>query len=74
MNEKISLISLHSRCELEPNPGPYFAAISKYYYDKKEGKCKEFIWEDAEGLYRYTLDEYEDIWMSMKTVDVIGRI
>ncbi len=41
---------LGERCLLAPDPGPCFAAIPKYYYNKEERKCKEFIWGGCGGL------------------------
>lgn len=32
------------RCDLGPDPGICNAAILRYYYDKEENRCKEFIW------------------------------
>lgn len=47
-----------SSCDLEPEAGPCFAAIPKYYFDKAEGKCKEFIWGGCYGVVPFnTLEE-----------------
>lgn len=40
----------NSSCNLEPETGPCLAAFPKYYYDKEEGKCKEFIWGGCQGV------------------------
>lgn len=37
-------------CDLEPEKGNCRAMIAKYYYDKEEGKCKEFIWGGCDGV------------------------
>ncbi len=37
------------RCNIKPNPGPCKAAITKYYFDKKEQKCKPFTWGGCMG-------------------------
>ncbi len=48
-------------CDLEPNPGPCFAAISKYYFDKDDGKCKEFIWGGCNGIVPFdSLEECKE--------------
>jgi hypothetical protein len=36
-------------CELEPDPGPCYAAIPKYYFNQDSGKCEEFIWGGCNG-------------------------
>ena len=36
-------------CDLEPDKGNCRAMITKYYYDKEEGKCKEFFWGGCDG-------------------------
>jgi hypothetical protein len=37
-------------CQLEPDPGDCLAAIPRYYFDKEEQKCKEFIWGGCNGV------------------------
>lgn len=37
------------RCNLEPDAGPCRAYMPKYYYDKNEKKCKQFIWGGCGG-------------------------
>jgi hypothetical protein len=45
-------------CDLIPDPGYCRAAIPRYYFDKKEGKCKEFIWGGCDGVVPFkTLEE-----------------
>lgn len=38
------------RCDLDPDPGYCKAYFPKYYYDKDEKKCKEFIWGGCGGV------------------------
>jgi Kunitz/Bovine pancreatic trypsin inhibitor domain len=46
------------KCSLEPETGVCRAAIPKYYFDKKEGKCKQFIWGGCDGVVPFdTLEE-----------------
>ncbi len=42
-------VLIYSPCDLEPAPGPCFAAFRRYYYDREEQKCKEFIWGGCNG-------------------------
>jgi len=37
------------RCNIKPDPGPCKAAITKYYFDKKEQICKPFTWGGCMG-------------------------
>lgn len=47
-----------SRCLLEPDPGFCYAYMPRYYYDKQEKKCKEFIYGGCEGVVPFeTLEE-----------------
>lgn len=39
-----------NNCTLEPNAGNCYAHIPKYYFDKEDGKCKEFIWGGCGGV------------------------
>ena len=49
-----------SKCDMVPDPGTCKAMIPKYYFDKKEGKCKEFSWGGCLGVVPFqTLDECE---------------
>lgn len=41
---------LPTRCYLKPEIGPCEAAIPRYYYDQKDGECKEFIWGGCQGV------------------------
>lgn len=46
------------RCQLEPDPGNCKAYVQKYYFDKDENKCKEFIWGGCDGVVPFdTMDE-----------------
>lgn len=48
------------RCDLVPDPGMCKAYMPRYYYDKKEGKCKEFIWGGCNGVVPFmTLEACE---------------
>jgi hypothetical protein len=45
-------------CGLAPDAGPCKAYIPRYFYDKAEGKCKEFIWGGCGGVVPFnTLEE-----------------
>lgn len=47
-----------SRCDLVPEIGNCFAHFTKYYYDKTEQKCKEFVWGGCGGVVPFhTLEE-----------------
>lgn len=47
-----------NKCNLEPETGPCKALITKYYYDKKDKKCKEFSWGGCGGVVPFeTLEE-----------------
>lgn len=37
-------------CNLKPDPGNCEAAMTRYYFDKEEGKCKEFLWGGCDGV------------------------
>ena len=48
-------------CDLEPDKGNCRAMITKYYYDKEERKCKEFIWGGCDGAVPFeTLEECKE--------------
>lgn len=48
-------------CDLVPDSGPCYAAFPKYYFDKEEGKCKEFTWGGCGGVVPFdTLEECEE--------------
>ena len=49
-----------SKCDLDPEIGPCYAAIPKFYFDKNEGKCKEFTWGGCDGVVPFdTMEECE---------------
>ncbi|NKI31718.1 proteinase inhibitor I4 serpin [Muricauda sp. DJ-13] len=51
-------VLIYSPCELEPEPGPCFAAIRRFYFDEVDQECKEFIWGGCGGTVPFeTLDE-----------------
>jgi hypothetical protein len=46
---------------LEPEKGNCRAMITKYYFDKEEGKCTEFIWGGCNGSVPFeTLEECKE--------------
>lgn len=48
------------RCSLEPESGPCKAMFKRYYYDKEDKKCKEFIWGGCDGVVPFeTMEECE---------------
>ncbi len=50
-----------SNCDLEYDSGSCKAYFPKYYFDKDEGKCKEFIWGGCEGTVPFeSLEECKD--------------
>lgn len=49
------------RCAMEPETGPCYAIITKYYYDKTEKKCNTFTWGGCAGVVPFnTLEECEN--------------
>jgi len=51
----------NGNCDLEPDSGGCFSLNSRYYFDKAEGKCKEFIWGGCNGTVPFeTLEECKD--------------
>ena len=53
-------VTAECNCNLVPDKGNCRAMITKYYFDKEEGKCKEFIWGGCEGTVPFeTLEECE---------------
>jgi hypothetical protein len=51
-------VLVYSLCDLEPDGGLCNAAIPRYYFDKEEQKCKEFIWGGCDGTVPFeTLEE-----------------
>ncbi|OON69030.1 BPTI/Kunitz domain-containing protein [Hymenobacter sp. CRA2] len=52
---------LPEQCRLEPNAGPCMAAMPKYYYNPKNGRCEQFIWGGCGGVVPFqTLQECKD--------------
>ena len=48
------------RYALEPEPGHCEAAITRYYYDRDETRCAEFLWGGCGGVVPFeTLEECE---------------
>lgn len=51
-------VLIYGPCDLEPDPGPCFAAFRRYYFDKEEQQCKEFVWGGCNGTVPFeTLEE-----------------
>ena len=54
-------LSLSDNCELDPEPGPCFAAIEIFYFNEETGMCEEFIWGGCNGVVPFsTLEECQD--------------
>jgi len=54
-------IATDCNCDLEPEKGNCRAMITKYYFDKEEGTCKEFIWGGCNGTVPFeTLEECKE--------------
>ena len=48
------------RCSLKPDAGPCKAYFPKYYYDKNDKKCKQFVWGGCRGVVPFdTMEECE---------------
>jgi hypothetical protein len=45
-----STCPLPARCKLSPEAGPCYAYIKRYYYDRDEKRCKEFIYGGCQGV------------------------
>ena len=47
-----------TKCSQVGETGPCKALFKKYYFDKTEKKCKEFIWGGCDGVVPFqTLEE-----------------
>jgi len=69
-DEKYPLESKSKKCDLLPDPGLCKALIPKYYFDKNEGKCKEFSWGGCAGVVPFdTLEECEQCECGQSTDD-----
>ena len=54
------VVSSQSPCELEPDPGPCFAAIPAYYFNQETQSCAEFTYGGCAGVVPFwTLEECE---------------
>ena len=49
-----------AQCSEKPEAGPCEALITKYYFDKDSGKCKEFTWGGCDG--NVPNDTMEECW------------
>ena len=48
----------NDRCNLEPDGGPCYASITRYYYDKEAKQCKPFTYGGCDGVVPFdTLEE-----------------
>ncbi|HBS20409.1 MAG TPA: proteinase inhibitor I4 serpin [Flavobacteriales bacterium] len=48
-------------CEMSPEPGPCFAAITKFYFDQEAQECREFTWGGCGGVVPFdTFDECQE--------------
>lgn len=54
-------VSADDACLLDPDTGPCDAAIPRYYFDRNERICKQFIWGGCSGVVPFeTLEECQD--------------
>ena len=54
------LVLAQSPCDLEPDPGPCFAAIPAYYFDADTQSCAQFTWGGCGGVVPFwTIAECE---------------
>ena len=54
-----------SPCDLEPDPGPCFAAIPAYYFSQASQSCAEFIYGGCAGVVPFwTLGECQSACVS----------
>jgi hypothetical protein len=48
------------RCSLQPQTDPCYAAISRYYFDKDENKCKKYTWGGCTEYPFETMEECQE--------------
>lgn len=54
-------VELDAKCLLKHEPGPCRGAFERYYYDKREKKCKSFIYGGCKGVVPFeTLEACEE--------------
>ncbi len=57
-NKEVNDTTCSQKCSQIPEIGSCKAAFKKYYFDKTEKKCKEFIWGGCNGVVPFeTLEE-----------------
>ena len=50
-----------NNCALEPDPGNCKASFPRYYYDRVDKMCKEFIWGGCYGVVPFvTLEKCQE--------------
>ena len=54
-------VELDANCLLKHEAGPCKGAFERYYYDKREKKCKSFIYGGCQGVVPFeTMEECEN--------------
>jgi len=43
-------VTLDERCMLDPDPGPCRGSMPRFYFDREEGICKQFIYGGCQGV------------------------
>lgn len=60
-NKDVKDTACVGKCSQIPEAGPCKAAFKKYYFDRKEKKCKEFTWGGCNGVVPFeTLEECQN--------------
>ncbi len=59
-NKEVNDTTCTQKCAQIPETGSCKAAFKRYYFDKAEKKCKEFVWGGCNGVVPFdTLEECE---------------
>lgn len=59
--EQLNNVELPEECYLEPETGPCFGYIPKYFFNQDTGQCEQFIWGGCAGVVPFdTLYECEN--------------